>query len=155
MTKAAIITLAGSSSRFSKSVGYDCHKSIYHDKNDDWTILSHHLNLLSQSSFDDIIIIGGYKYEEIEKYINDNFSNLPIHLYNNIHYFDYGSCYSLVLGIEQLNENTDNVVFIEGDLIFDTEQFNKILFAYLRIELKSETKSTKPPIPQSSPGEVL
>ena len=35
------------------------------------------------------------------------------------------------------------------------EQFNKTLFAYLRIGSKSLTKSTKPPIPQSSPGEVL
>lgn len=126
MGKIAIITLAGCSSRFSKSVGYECHKSIYCD-NSKWTILSYQLQLLAKNKFDEIILVAGYKYNEIKQYIKYKFTNLPIHLCNNMHYKDYGSCYSLVMGIKQLKDNNDEVVFIEGDLIFDTISFEKLL----------------------------
>lgn len=127
MKKAAIITIAGCSSRFSKSVGFECHKALYHEENDTWTILSHHLSLLCQYGFDEIIIVGGYKFAQLEKYLQDNFSNLPLKVCCNSHYADYGSCYSLVLGINLLDSDCDEVVFIEGDLIFDKLHFEEFL----------------------------
>lgn len=127
MKKTVIITIAGCSSRFSKSVGFECHKALYHEKNDSWTILSHHLSLLSQYGFDEIIIVGGYRYAQLEKYVKDNFSNFPLKLCYNSHYVDYGSCYSFVLGINLLASDCDEVVFIEGDLIFDRKQFEAFL----------------------------
>ncbi len=127
MSKVAIITLAGRSARFSKSVGYECHKSIYCDSDHKWTILSYQLNLLQQNNFDEIILVAGYRYDEIKRYVMDNFYHFPILLYNNEHYMDYGSCYSLVLGIKQLNDNAKEVVFIEGDLVFDAISFENLL----------------------------
>ena len=127
MAKTAIVTLAGSSSRFSKSIGYECHKSLYHDEKSSWTILSHHINLLCESGFDDIILIGGYKFEDVSAYIKQNFPDRPIRLFCNPHYADWGSCYSLVMGIQQVKEDCESLVFLEGDLIFDTDNFKKLI----------------------------
>ena len=126
MNRIAIITIAGCSSRFSKSVGYECHKSIYCDS-DKLTILSYQLDLLRKNNFNEIILVTGYKYDEIQKYITNNFANLPIRIHNNKHYMDYGSCYSLVLGIKQLKNVVKEVIFIEGDLIFDSISFQNLL----------------------------
>lgn len=127
MSRTAIITIAGKSTRFSKSVGYECHKSLYHYKDNDWTILAHQLNLLNECGFDDIILIGGYKFTEVSDYIVTNFSHMPIRLFYNANFADYGSCYSFVLGIEQVRCDCNNLFFIEGDLIFDTDSFKKLV----------------------------
>lgn len=122
--KSAIITLAGSSSRFSKSVGYDCHKSVFEIENK--TILSEQLNLLKELKYDEIIIVTGYMSLDIQEYVKKNFFDLPVKFAYNIHFQDFGSCYSLILGIKNVSENADSLVFIEGDLIFDKESFKLI-----------------------------
>lgn len=126
MKRTAIITIAGMSTRFSKSCGSDIHKAIYSDEKNNWTTLSHQLNLVKDSC-DEIIIVTGHKHEDIKKYLDINFKNLPLKLVYNDHYFDYGSCYSLILGVEAVSESADEVIFLEGDLIFDTKSFNKLV----------------------------
>lgn len=126
MKKSTVITIAGTSSRFSKSCGYDIHKAIYSDDNSNWTTLSHQLNLVKDIS-DEIIVVTGYQHSKIAEYLNKNFSDLPLKIVYNNHYFDYGSCYSLILGIAASNENFDELIFLEGDLIFDTPSFDKIV----------------------------
>ncbi len=129
MKRTAIVTLAGCSQRFSRSVGFECHKSIYHGENDDWTILAHQLGLLKESGIDDIILVGGFRYDDVVSYVQQKFSDFPVRLVFNPHYEDYGSCYSLVLGIQELDNDVDEVVFLEGDLIFDTASFLQIIAA--------------------------
>lgn len=126
MKRSVIITIAGTSSRFSKSTGNDIHKAIYSDDGSNWTTLSHQLNLVKDIS-DEIIVVTGHQHEKITEYLDKNFSDLPIKVVYNEHYFDYGSGYSLILGIEAVNDRADELVFLEGDLIFDTPAFNKIV----------------------------
>ena len=126
MKRSVIITIAGTSSRFSKSIGNEVHKAIFSDDDSNWTTLSCQLNLVKNIS-DEIIIVTGYQHSEITNYLNKNFGDLPIKTVYNEHYSDYGSCYSLILGIRAANENFDELIFLEGDLVFDAISFNKLI----------------------------
>jgi choline kinase len=129
LKRTAIITIAGSSSRFSKSVEKEVHKAIYFDKNDSWTILAHQLKMLKDAC-DEILIVTGYKHREVEQYLKNNFSSFNYKLIYNEHYSDYGSGYSLILAIDAVDEQTDELIFLEGDLIFDNYSFNQIIHTH-------------------------
>lgn len=78
---------------------------------------------------DEIVVVGGYKYDELEKFIRIEMKevNRKIKLVYNNHYHDYGSGYSLLKGIEVVSEKANEIIFIEGDLFFDTESVEKII----------------------------
>jgi choline kinase len=125
MKNILIITVAGTSSRFSKSLGYNVLKCIYEEpgKKSILEMLLDHSN----SFFDRIIIVGGYKFEELQKYLNHRFDKRTVSLLYNDHYEDYGSNYSLYVGIrEALKEKDCKIVFAEGDLIVDTDSFKQV-----------------------------
>ncbi len=126
MNRSAIIAIAGSSSRFSKSLGKEVHKAIYFENDDNWTILAHQIGLI-KNSCNETVIITGYKHNDIEKYLKEYFPNLSYKLVYNDHYNNYGSCYSLLLGIEAVSDSAQEMVFLEGDLIFDSVAFDRII----------------------------
>jgi choline kinase len=122
MKNILIITVAGTSSRFSKSIGQDVLKCIYREKNNP-SILNIILEY-SKTLFDKIIIVGGYKFENLEQYINIHYNTPNVQLIYNEHYADYGSNYSLYLGIEKaLQDGECSIVFAEGDLIVDKKSY--------------------------------
>ena len=129
MKKSVIITLAGTSSRFSRSVGSECHKSFYREAPEDDCLLDWQLDLAKRHGFEQIVLVGGYKYEDLEKFIRDRMTdvNPKMKLVFNEHYHDYGSGYSLLKGIETVSDRADEVTFIEGDLFFGTESIKKII----------------------------
>ena len=124
MPKALIITVAGKSSRFSHSLGIDVLKSIYREGSRR-SILDTLLEYAG-GHFDDIIIVGGYKYNELEAFIKDRHNNRAITLVNNT-LFEHGSNISLVEGVKALQKKHSEVLFIEGDLVIDRESFDKIV----------------------------
>lgn len=124
MSKALIITIAGQSSRFRKTLGRDVLKAIYSEEGN-LSILDTLLEY-ADNHFDDIIIVGGYKYEELERFIEENYKHRAITLVNNT-LFEHGSNLSLVDGIKALAKDYDEVVFAEGDLVIDRVSFDKIV----------------------------
>ena len=128
--KAAIIAVAGISSRFNKGVPEAKKelKAIYteHSKND--TLLFH---LLKKCSYaDKIIVVGGYKFEDLEKYCSglDNKVRSKIILVYNKHYEDLSSGYSLYLGLEEaFKYDPEDIVFVEGDLDVDDKSFKLVV----------------------------
>lgn len=122
-----IVTVAGLATRFSQSVGYDCLKCIYYPNNICESIL---YRILHQPvRFDKYIVVGGYRFEELRKTIEEQFDDLAkrIILVNNSHFAEYGSGYSLFCGLRTAAQfNFSQIVFAEGDLIIDTETFIKI-----------------------------
>lgn len=122
--KVLIVTVAGMSSRFSKSVGTPTIKCIYHKKSIKESLL---YTMLSQSGcFDKFIIVGGYKYAELKQVIDENFGEFSekIIMAENLHYEDYGSGYSLYIGLQKAIEvGADDIVFAEGDLFLDREDY--------------------------------
>lgn len=125
--KILIITAAGISSRFSESIGHPALKCIYYENDIKESLLYKMLH--HNIDFDKYIIVGGFMYEELRATINTYFSDLlpNISLINNDKYRDYGSGYSLYLGLkEAVNLEFDELVFAEGDLFVDEESFQKL-----------------------------
>lgn len=123
-----IITCAGMSTRFSKSVGYNCLKCIYSDKDIKQSILYKSI-MNNVSYFDKIIIVGGFKFDDLNKFINKYFEDLKekIILVDNKMYAKYGSGYSFWLGLKQaFDYETSEIVFMEGDLYINEKEFKKM-----------------------------
>ena len=125
--KILLLTVAGLSARFGKSVGHECLKCIYFENDYKESLLWKAVN--KDASFDKIIIVGGYKFEElknfIDKYLQD-FSD-KIVLVKNEKYAEYGSGYSLYKGLESaLSFEPAQILFAEGDLWTDDESFDAL-----------------------------
>ena len=128
MKTAAIITVAGTSTRFRKSIGKDCLKCIYSEKDEQDTLLMRQLSMCK--SFDEVVIVGGYKFSELKGFVNKHLNEYPVKitLAENEHYEDYGSGYSLILGIQEAEKlGVNQIVFLEGDLFFDSNTFKQIV----------------------------
>lgn len=140
--KVAIIAAAGISARFNKGIPEEEKKLkvIYYDENPKQTLL---YNLINKCSYADrIIVVGGYKYDDLKNYLDDESiieKNVRgrITLVKNDHYEDLASGYSFYLGLceafdanTETGENSDNlpdeVIFVEGDLDVDSSSFNRI-----------------------------
>lgn len=131
--KIAIITVAGISSRFNKDISEDekILKCLYYEDNPEKTLI---YQMLKKTSYaDKIIIVGGYKYDDLKEYIEEFIPEElkdKITLVYNDHYSDLSSGYSLYLGIEKalINfNNIDEVLFVEGDLDIDDESFLNVV----------------------------
>ncbi|MFW2605367.1 DUF6564 domain-containing protein [Aliarcobacter butzleri] len=123
MSKVLIITLAGESTRFRKTLKKDVLKGIYKD-NRNISILDILLNY-SVNLFENIIIVGGYKFDELEKYVrNKNLDNIEL-VYNKL--YKDGSNVSLIEGINAIKSNYNEVLFVEGDLVIDKNSFLNVV----------------------------
>ena len=128
--KAAIITVAGISSRFNDGIpeGEKQLKAIYSESDPKETLLYH---LLSKCSFAErIVVVGGYKFEDLTAYVEALESELKdkVKLVYNEHYEDLGSGYSFYLGLaEAFKEDPEEILFVEGDLDIDDPSFEKIV----------------------------
>lgn len=122
-----LITVAGLSSRFSESIGHPVIKCLYYEKGFYESLLYRILE--NEGLFSEIIIVGGYGFEELSKTIKEKFASLmdKITLVDNECYEKYGSGYSFYKGILPLKGmDYDEVVFAEGDLFLDKESFAKV-----------------------------
>jgi choline kinase len=126
MKNTLIITVAGTSSRFTQSLKRETLKCIYSESPYNKTILEVLLGY-AEKMFDRIIIVGGYKFEDLSQYVTTYFGTENISLIYNDHFTDYGSNYSLYLGIaEALKDDDCNIMFVEGDLILDRQSFEMV-----------------------------
>lgn len=125
--KIMIITVAGVASRFSESIGHPCLKCLYYE-NDIKESLLYHM-LCQNREIDKYVIVGGFKFEELEEAINQYFGEFSnkIILVKNENYVKYGSGYSLYLGLETIKDlDYKELVFAEGDLWVDDDSFKRI-----------------------------
>lgn len=128
MNKALIITVAGTSTRFRKSIGKDCLKCIYTENTEKETLLYRLVTLSNR--FDEIVIVGGYKFDNLKQFCETSLKEVSskITIVKNEHFEDYGSGYTLYLGVQELKDKEmDEIVFAEGDLFFDSTSFSKII----------------------------
>ena len=130
--KVAIITVAGISSRFNKDISDENKvlKCLYWEDNPKFTLLYQLVEKVS--AYDKIIIVGGFKFQDLVTYISNQVpQNLKdkILLFNNDHYDDLSSGYSLYIGIKEALdfENIEEILFVEGDLDIDEESFLNVV----------------------------
>ncbi len=124
--KILVITVAGSSTRFSKSIGKDCLKCIYTEGGVKDTLLYRLLSI--NRGYDRYIIVGGHRYDDLLSFVDTELSEFRdrIVMVRNEQFAEYGSGYSLYLGLkEAMNHDPDEITFAEGDLALagkDTEK---------------------------------
>jgi len=125
--KVLIVTVAGISSRFSQSIGEPTIKCLFHKNSIEECLL---YTLLEQSKdFDKYIIVGGYRYGELKSVLENEFTRFleKIILVENEHYEDFGSGYSLFVGLMKAIEiKADDIVFAEGDLFLDKSDYSSV-----------------------------
>lgn len=128
--RAAVITVAGISSRFNEGVpGTEKKlKAIYSESDEKSTLLYH---LLKKCLFaDKIIVVGGYKFDNLKSYCYELEKHLQdkIVLVYNEYYEDLSSGYSLYLGLrEAFKFAPEEILFVEGDLDIDDESFARVI----------------------------
>lgn len=126
-----LTTVAGSATRFSESVGKPTVKCIFNREDPKKTLLNH---MLTQASdYDVFVVVGGFLINELDEYIN---SVMPkeyrdkINLVNNEKYKEYGSGWSLYLGVkavlDKFGTDFDEILFAEGDLFVDDASFGTV-----------------------------
>ena len=125
--KTLIVTVAGTATRFNRDTEKDTLKCLYYRESPEYSLLYQILD--KAENIDRYIIVGGYLYEQLEEFAEQNLScfKSKIDLVYNPYYREYGSGYSLIKGIEALPEGTEEVVFVEGDLFFDRRSFSAVL----------------------------
>ncbi len=118
-----VITAAGMSSRFNEGEKTPALKCIYNEGDEKKTLLYSILEKCGGCR--GVTVVGGYRYGELERYVDGIRGDFPffIDLAFNPRYAEYGSGYSLKTGLEECRRHTDctEVVFAEGDLMFDRE----------------------------------
>ena len=130
--KIAVITVAGTSSRFNVNEEKKSLKAIYHKDNPLQTLLFRQCHQCQ--NMDKIIIVGGYMYNRLSEYINNILPKVireKIILLYNERYSDYTSGYSLYLGLQAIfsleqNENME-ILFMEGDLAVDNKSLSAVI----------------------------
>ncbi len=137
MKRAAVITVAGTSSRFSSSLGQEVCKVIYSEGLPQDCLLYHQLSLLASHGLDLIVVVGGYMFRELKRFLDQQAGDWPISLVYNEHYRDYDSGHSLALGLTALMgdsaEALSEVLFLEGDLLFDAASLYRIIKSPLSV----------------------
>lgn len=116
MKRSLIITVAGTATRFNKDLTKETLKCLYYEESPENCLLCQIIK--NSGSFDQYVVVGGYLYDDLVSFAKKNLSYLgeKLSLVYNPHFRDYGSGYSLNVGIKALNENIEEVVFAEGDL---------------------------------------
>ncbi len=125
MKRVLLVTVAGMATRFSRSVGRECVKCLYHRGDFSTCLLARLLRQLVP--FDRYILVGGYRFGELEETVRREFPDLAdrLTLVDNLSYERYGSGWSLYCGLlEACKGAFDELVFAEGDLYLDTPSFS-------------------------------
>lgn len=125
--KTLIITVAGTATRFNRDTSRNTLKCLYFQENPRYSLLYQILD--KARDIDKYVIVGGYLFEELSAFIDDNLWEFKdkIELVYNAHYKDYGSGYSLIKGIAAVPSGCDEIIFVEGDLFYDRYSFERVL----------------------------
>lgn len=89
------------------------------------TLIDRLLTQLSSLNLSKVVIVIGYKGENLRNYIGDRYDALNIEYIENRVYSKTNNIYSLWLAKEQLE--SDDTLLIESDLIFEDSLFHKII----------------------------
>lgn len=125
--RSLIVTVAGTATRFNRDTQEETLKCLYNTGGYQNTLLYQILDKAGE--FDEFVIVGGFLYHKLEEFIDRHLSEFRnrIRLVFNPEYATFGSGYSLILGLQNTAPDTDEIIFVEGDLYFDSSDFGKIV----------------------------
>jgi len=89
------------------------------------TIIRRTLNCLAEiKRIEEVIIVVGYKAEKIREHVGESYKGMKINYVLNKHYASTNNIYSLWLAKDYV---TDDVILLEGDVIFAKEMLVPLL----------------------------
>ena len=80
---------------------------------------------LKKNDINKLIVVVGYKKENLEKYLQENFRDIEIVIIENENYANSKNIYSMYLAKDEVIK--DDTILLESDLIYDSELIEKLL----------------------------
>ena len=125
--RAFITTAAGQSTRFNQGCADPVLKCLYHTEKTPECILFRLLRQAVEAGFDRLIVVGGYRYQDLQHAVEE-YHNPSIKLVYNPRWQDCGSMFSLYYGVLAA-EGATELLFCEGDIITDRDSFRQLASA--------------------------
>lgn len=124
--KTLIITVAGAATRFNRDTTEPTLKCLYEIGGYKNSLLYQILD--KARDYDEYVIVGGYLFDKLQDFVSQNLNEFKdkIKLVYNPEFSTFGSGYSLILGIKESSPESTEILFVEGDLYFDKNDFDKI-----------------------------
>jgi histidinol-phosphate/aromatic aminotransferase/cobyric acid decarboxylase-like protein/choline kinase len=119
----AIILAAGYGNRMRPFTDNE-HKTLL--KINDITIIDNIIDSLRINSVYNIVIVTGYRSEELKRYLLSNYDNVKFQFVHNKDFRTTNNIYSLSLAFQNIKINSD-VILIESDLIYNHKIISKLI----------------------------
>ena len=87
-------------------------------------LIEYTLDSLEKYNVKDVVIVVGYKKENLMSYIGDTYNSIHIKYVENNIYDKTNNIYSLYLAKDELN---DDIILLESDIIFDDKAIEKLI----------------------------
>ncbi|MDE7003402.1 MAG: NTP transferase domain-containing protein [Oscillospiraceae bacterium] len=125
--RAFITTVAGQSTRFNQGCADPVLKCLYHTEKTPECILFRLLRQAAEAGCDRLIVVGGYRYQDLQRMVEE-YHNSSVELVYNPRWQDSGSMHSLYYGVLAA-KGAAELLFCEGDVITDSESFRRLASA--------------------------
>ncbi len=102
------------------------------------TILSRQLDALQGLDIEEVVLITGYRREQIREALQSGYPDLNIRFIVNQHFFDTNTAYSLGLANEAMAGH--DVLYFNGDVLFPTELLQRLVSSERANPLAVEVK---------------
>lgn len=122
-----ITTVAGQSTRFNQGYTDPVLKCLYRTEKTPECILRRLLRQACGAGFDRLIVVGGYRYQDLQYEVEGNHGP-SVELVYNPRWRDSGAMYSLYYGVLAA-EGATEILFCEGDIITDSGSFRQLASA--------------------------
>ena len=119
----AIILAAGYGNRM-KPLTDNEHKTLL--KINNITIIDNIINSLISNSINNIVIVTGYRSDELKTYLNSNYENINFEFVHNENYRTTNNIFSLSLAFKNIKIDSD-IILIESDLIYNHKIIKDLL----------------------------
>jgi histidinol-phosphate/aromatic aminotransferase/cobyric acid decarboxylase-like protein/choline kinase len=119
----AIILTAGFGNRM-RPLTFEKHKTLLPVL--EHTILGRIIDGLLYNHVRDIVLVTGYRADDIHAYMDDNYGDLDVEYVHNERYAETNNIYSLALAFDNVEIDTD-LLIIESDLIYHPSVIDQII----------------------------
>jgi histidinol-phosphate/aromatic aminotransferase/cobyric acid decarboxylase-like protein/choline kinase len=119
----AIILAAGYGNRM-RPLTDSLHKTMLEVAGE--TIIGRIINGLLDNGISDIVVVTGYRAEELKKYLSSTFSKVKFTFVHNEKYRETNNIFSMALAFEAITIDAD-IILIESDLIYRPEIIKRLI----------------------------
>ncbi|MBN1578868.1 MAG: aminotransferase class I/II-fold pyridoxal phosphate-dependent enzyme [Chitinispirillaceae bacterium] len=90
------------------------------------TIIGRIIDGLAENNISDIVVVTGYRDQELKEYLSGLYRNLHLTFVHNANYKETNNIYSMALAFESVKLDSD-IILIESDLVYRPEVIGRLL----------------------------